>query len=103
MGICSRNRRWSKPRRSINHRTSQGRKSTMQTQMTQRSGRDESSVALTNGHENAISIPTSVKNTQLRAWVLTMTALCQPARIHWCDGSQQEYAALCEELVQAGT
>jgi phosphoenolpyruvate carboxykinase (GTP) len=66
-------------------------------------GPDELSVTPTNGNGNAISIPAFVKNTQLRAWVRAMAALCQPDRIQWCDGSPQEYAALCEELVQSGT
>jgi len=38
-----------------------------------------------------------------RAWVEEMTKLCQPARIHWCDGSQQENEALCEQMVHTGT
>jgi phosphoenolpyruvate carboxykinase (GTP) len=32
-----------------------------------------------------------------------MAELCQPERIHWVDGSQAEYDALCERLVKAGT
>ncbi|HET8714736.1 MAG TPA: phosphoenolpyruvate carboxykinase (GTP), partial [Holophagaceae bacterium] len=36
-------------------------------------------------------------------WVEEVAELCQPARIHWCDGSQAEYDALCEQMVQAGT
>ncbi len=41
-------------------------------------------------------------NTQLLAWVDEMAALCKPDHIHWCDGSQQEYDRLCEEMVQCG-
>ncbi|MDP2743255.1 MAG: phosphoenolpyruvate carboxykinase (GTP) [Hydrogenophaga sp.] len=44
-----------------------------------------------------------VKNARLVAWVADMAALCQPARIHWCDGSQAEYDAFCQQLVDAGT
>jgi phosphoenolpyruvate carboxykinase (GTP) len=32
-----------------------------------------------------------------------MAALCQPARIHWCDGSEAEYNTLCEQMVASGT
>jgi phosphoenolpyruvate carboxykinase (GTP) len=42
-------------------------------------------------------------HAKLLAWVEEMTQLCQPARVHWCDGSQTEYDALCEQMVQAGT
>jgi len=42
-------------------------------------------------------------NTRLLAWVEELAALCQPAEVHWCDGSQEEYHALCEALVKSGT
>ncbi len=42
-------------------------------------------------------------NKVLLAWVEEMTALCGPERVHWCDGSQQEYDALCRQMVQTGT
>ncbi len=35
--------------------------------------------------------------------VVELTALCQPDNIHWCDGSQAEYDALCALLVERGT
>jgi phosphoenolpyruvate carboxykinase (GTP) len=48
-------------------------------------------------------IPSHVKNARLCAWVQEIAALCKPDRIHWCDGSQQEYDELCDLLVQSGT
>ena len=42
-------------------------------------------------------------NRNLLAWVDEMAALCKPDRIVWCDGSKQEYDALCAELVESGT
>ncbi len=50
-----------------------------------------------------LQAPDYVKNPKLVAWVAEMAALCKPERIHWCDGSQQEYDALCDQLVEAGT
>lgn len=50
-----------------------------------------------------LKTPSYVKNARLVAWVADMAALCQPARIHWCDGSQAEYDAFCQQLVDAGT
>ena len=50
-----------------------------------------------------MQIPSYVTNTKLRAWVERMAALCQPDHIHWCDGSQEEYDALCEQMIESGT
>ena len=50
-----------------------------------------------------IQAPSYVKNAKLIAWVADMAALCKPKDIHWCDGSAEEYEALCAQLVYAGT
>jgi phosphoenolpyruvate carboxykinase (GTP) len=42
-------------------------------------------------------------NKHLIRWVEKMADLCQPANIHWVDGSQAEYDFLCDRLVQSGT
>jgi phosphoenolpyruvate carboxykinase (GTP) len=42
-------------------------------------------------------------NKHLLRWVEKMAALCQPAAIHWVDGSQAEYDALCAQMVAGGT
>jgi phosphoenolpyruvate carboxykinase (GTP) len=43
------------------------------------------------------------RNARLLAWVNEVVALCQPASIHWCDGSQAESDALCARMVATGT
>ena len=50
-----------------------------------------------------LNTPAYVKNAKVIAWVADMVALCKPAAIHWCDGSQEEYDRLCQQLVDAGT
>src|SRR5215470_19355585 len=43
------------------------------------------------------------KNEHLLRWVEKMAELTQPDRIHWVDGSQEEYDQLCDEMVESGT
>ena len=50
-----------------------------------------------------LQAPAYVKNARLLAWVSDMAALCKPDSIYWCDGSQDEYDRLCQQLVDAGT
>jgi phosphoenolpyruvate carboxykinase (GTP) len=42
-------------------------------------------------------------NERLKQWVNDWAAILQPRDIYWCDGSQDEYERLCDELVAAGT
>src|SRR5450759_2225964 len=39
----------------------------------------------------------------LTRWVDEVAALAVPDAVHWCDGSEAEYQALCDGLVEAGT
>ena len=50
-----------------------------------------------------IETPVPTKHSKLLSWVEEVAELTQPAAIHWCDGSAEEYDALCAELVEAGT
>ncbi|MBV8619534.1 MAG: phosphoenolpyruvate carboxykinase (GTP) [Curvibacter sp.] len=50
-----------------------------------------------------LNTPAYVKNARLIAWVADMVALCKPAEVYWCDGSDAEYQRLCQQLVDAGT
>ena len=43
------------------------------------------------------------KNDHLLRWVEKMAELTRPAKIHWVDGSQEEYDALCAQMVEGGT
>ena len=42
-------------------------------------------------------------NRRLIAWVDEIATLTRPKAVHWCDGSDAEYARMTQELVQAGT
>lgn len=47
--------------------------------------------------------PSYVKNQKLIQWVEEVATLTKPDQIHWCDGSDEEYNMLCNQLVAAGT
>ena len=46
---------------------------------------------------------TLTQHRRLKAWVREIAELTQPDRVHWCDGSDAEWATLTEGLVAAGT
>ncbi len=41
-------------------------------------------------------------NHRLTQWVQEMVRLCQPDRIHWCDGTKEEYDRLMAQMVAEG-
>ena len=47
--------------------------------------------------------PAPTRHTKLVQWVREIAALAQPDRVHWCDGSEQEWVKLTDELVASGT
>jgi phosphoenolpyruvate carboxykinase (GTP) len=42
------------------------------------------------------------KHQRLQAWVEEVASLCQPDRIHWCDGSLEEYEGMLRLMVLTG-
>lgn len=48
-------------------------------------------------------VPEHISNKELRNWFKEMATLCKPDQVHWCDGSDEEYNSLCEEMVESGT
>ncbi len=42
-------------------------------------------------------------NTSLKDWVQSIAALCKPEKIHYCDGSEEEWKQLTDEMVESGT
>ncbi|MGE0045859.1 MAG: phosphoenolpyruvate carboxykinase (GTP), partial [Hyphomonadaceae bacterium] len=47
--------------------------------------------------------PAPTKHRQLIQWVGEIAAITKPDRVHWCDGSDEEFEKLTEELVAGGT
>jgi phosphoenolpyruvate carboxykinase (GTP) len=43
------------------------------------------------------------QNAALKKWVADWADILEPDDVYWCDGSEQEYNDLCEDLVIAGT
>jgi len=43
------------------------------------------------------------QNAALKKWVADWADILEPDDVYWCDGTEQEYNDLCEDLVLAGT
>jgi phosphoenolpyruvate carboxykinase (GTP) len=46
---------------------------------------------------------TTTTNKKLEDWVDRWAAVLEPDRVHWCDGSPEEWADLMETLLRSGT
>ncbi len=44
-----------------------------------------------------------IEHKKLKEFVEQSARMCQPDRIHWCDGSQEEYQLMIRLMVHAGT
>ena len=47
--------------------------------------------------------PAPTRHAELVAWVERIASLTKPDRVHWCDGSEAEKAAIVADLVDKGT
>ena len=43
------------------------------------------------------------RNRPLAEWVEEIARLCKPDRVHWCDGSHEEYQSMLRLMTMAGT
>src|ERR1700739_1814398 len=46
---------------------------------------------------------TEINHNHLTRWVEEAARMCKPDRVHWCDGSQEEYQAMLRLMILAGT
>ena len=53
--------------------------------------------------ENIVIGGARTNHASLMNWIRETAELCRPDRVHICDGSQEEYDRLCEEMVKSGT
>src|SRR5450759_5410884 len=53
--------------------------------------------------EKKTETKTEVKHKRLAAWVEEVAQLCKPDRVHWCDGSHEEYQAMLRLMVLTGS
>ncbi|MBI3983528.1 MAG: phosphoenolpyruvate carboxykinase (GTP) [Gemmatimonadetes bacterium] len=70
---------------------------------TEGSTRSRSDSRGTKGVEASARGSARTSNTRLLRWVEELVTLCKPDGVHWCDGSREEYDAMCEALVRSGT
>lgn len=56
-------------------------------------------------HMTSMTVSNSESFTEhraLRRWIDKMVAMCQPERIHWCSGSEEESSQLFSEMTEKG-
>ncbi|EXW06008.1 phosphoenolpyruvate carboxykinase family protein [Acinetobacter baumannii 25766_9] len=50
-----------------------------------------------------VNAPEFVRHPKLIAWVEEIANLTKPAKIEWCDGSEEEYQRLIDLMIANGT
>lgn len=50
-----------------------------------------------------LEYPDYVRHEPIKQWVRDMVVLCKPDAVYWCDGSEEEYDRLNDQLVESGT
>src|SRR5690348_12844599 len=55
------------------------------------------------GQDRTMYQPAPTTHARLRAWVSTTAALTTPDEVVWCDGSEEEWQRITEQLVESGT
>ena len=53
--------------------------------------------------ETVTDAKTGTKHKRLAAWVDEAAQLCKPERVHWCDGTPEEYQSMLHLMVLTGT
>ncbi len=54
-----------------------------------------------NSSLNGLSPPTT--QGKVLEWIESIAQLCEPDDIHWCEGTDEEWNRLCNEMVERGT
>jgi len=50
-----------------------------------------------------VETATGSRHAKLSRWVEEVAQLCKPDRVHWCDGSPEEYQAMLRLMILTGT
>lgn len=52
---------------------------------------------------SSIEFPSELVHQNVKDWIVSLVEQCQPEKVYFCDGSEEEYQRLCELLVEQRT